>query len=85
MTQPTKGKKLLQVGVQHQNDLALGSGSVDMPFALGEKYPAAHKQWIWQYVFPASSFKKDPETGTMRRHHIHETALQKAVRAAAGL
>jgi integron integrase len=74
---------LEQVKVQHQNDLDLGFGSVYMPFALGEKYPAAHKQWIWQYVFPASSFYKDPETGTMRRHHTHETALQKAVRAAA--
>lgn len=72
-----------QVKVQHQNDLALGFGSVYMPFALGEKYPAAHKQWIWQYIFPASSFYKDSETGNMRRHHTHETALQKAVRVAA--
>jgi len=72
-----------QVKVQHQNDLALGLGSVSMPFALGEEYPTAHKQWIWQYVFPASSFYKDLETGIMRRHHTHETALPKAIRAAA--
>lgn len=43
---------------------------------------AAHKQWIWQYVFPASAFYKNPETSNMRRHHTLETALQKAVRAA---
>jgi integron integrase len=76
---------LEQVKVQHQNDLALGFGSVYMPFALGKKYPNAEKQWIWQYVFPASSFYKDPESGIMRRHHVHETALQKAIRAAASL
>jgi integron integrase len=76
---------LEQVKVQHQNDLALGLGSVHMPFALGKKYPNANKQWIWQYVFPASTFYKDPETGIMRRHHVHETALQKAIRAAASI
>lgn len=74
---------LEQVKTQHQNDLALGFGSVYMPYALGEKYPAAHKQWLWQYIFPAATFSKDPQTGIMRRHHIHETALQKAVRLAA--
>lgn len=54
---------LEQVKVQHQNDLALGLGSVSMPFGPGEKYPAADKQWIWQYIFPASSFYKDPKNG----------------------
>lgn len=67
----------------HQHDLTAGFGSVQMPFALDKKYPAAHKQWIWQFVFPASTLSPDPETKTMRRHHIHETALQKAIRAAA--
>lgn len=76
---------LEQVKIQHQNDLARGLGSVYMPFALDKKYPNANKQWIWQYVFPASTFYTDPETGIMRRHHVHETALQKAIRAAATL
>lgn len=67
----------------HQNDLTAGFGSVQMPFALDKKYPAAHKQWIWQFVFPAPTLFTDPQTGITRRHHIHETALQKAVRAAA--
>lgn len=67
----------------HQKDLAAGSGSVYMPFGLDKKFPAAHKQWIWQYAFPASTLSTDPETGILRRHHIHETALQKSIRAAA--
>jgi hypothetical protein len=65
---------LEQVKMQHQNDLALGYASVYMPFALGERFPTALKQWIWHYVFPASSFYIDSETGTMRRHHTNETA-----------
>ncbi len=74
---------LAQVKQTHQKDLADGFGSVYMPYGLGKKFPAAHQQWIWQYLFPASSLSKDPETGIVRRHHIHETALQKAVTAAA--
>ena len=73
---------LEQVRALHRKDLAAGFGSVYMPYGLGQKYPAAHKQWVWQYVFPASSLATDPETGQMRRHHIHETALQKAIRTA---
>jgi len=73
---------LEQVKAIHQKDLANGFGSVYLPFALEKKYPAAHKQWIWQYAFPASNLYTEPETGMARRHHIHETALQKAIRAA---
>jgi len=76
---------LEQVRVIHQKDLAKGFGSVYMPFGLEKKYPSAHKQWIWQYAFPASNLFIDPETGITRRHHIHETALQKAIRDAARL
>lgn len=76
---------LEQVKALHQKDLAAGFGSVKMPFGLDKKYPAAHKQWIWQYVFPASSLYTDPETGVTLRFHIHETALQKAIRAAVKL
>jgi integron integrase len=73
---------LEQVKTLHQKDLAKGFGSVYLPFALERKYPAAHRQWIWQYAFPASTLYTDPETGLTRRHHIHETALQKAIREA---
>ncbi len=67
----------------HQQDLSAGLGAVYMPFGLDKKFPTAHKQWIWQYIFPASVLSADPETGILRRHHIHETALQKSIRAAA--
>lgn len=73
---------LEQVKALHQKDLSKGLGSVYMPYALDKKYPAAHKQWIWQYVFPASTFFTDSETGVTRRHHHHETALQRAIRIA---
>ena len=74
---------LKQVQIIHEKDLAEGFGAVYLPFALERKYRNANKEWIWQYVFPASSLFKDVETGIMRRHHLHETAVQKAVKEAA--
>lgn len=76
---------LEQVKITHQKDLAKGFGSVYMPFALERKYPGASKEWIWQYVFPATTLFKEAETGITRRHHLHETAVQKAVKEAAHL
>jgi integrase len=52
---------------------------------LEKKYPNASSEWGWQYVFPARSLSKDPRTGEIRRHHVHESALQKAVKVAARL
>lgn len=76
---------LAQVKKIHEKDLAQGHGSVYMPFALERKYPGASTDWIWQYVFPAISLFKEAETGIIRRHHLHETAVQKAVKEAARL
>ena len=67
----------------HEEDLSKGYGSVYLPFALERKYPNASREWLWQYVFPASRLSTDPRTGTVHRHHIHESGLQKAVRKAA--
>jgi integron integrase len=64
----------------HNQDLAKGYGSVYLPFALERKYPNADRQWIWQYVFPSSQISKDPRSSIMRRHHLHETGLQKAIK-----
>lgn len=69
--------------IQHDEDLRLGFGSVEMPGALGRKYPRAEYEWGWQYVFPASQFSKDPRSGIVRRHHLFETSVQKAIRRAA--
>lgn len=66
-----------------QQDLAAGQPGVYLPFALERKYPNAGREWAWQYVFPAESPALDPRSGQVRRHHVHESGLQKAVRAAA--
>jgi len=69
----------------HEKDLADGYGSVYLPYALDRKYPNANKDWIWQYIFPAPDLSKDPLTGIIRRHHLHESTVQKAVKEAARL
>jgi integron integrase len=74
---------LQQVKLIHEKDLQKGFGSVYLPFALERKYPNASKEWIWQYVFPASSLFKEAETSIIRRHHLHESAVQKAIKEAA--
>ena len=50
--------------------------------ALARKYPQAGKEWIWQYVFPAKSLSVDPRSGKVRRHHINESLVQRAVKEA---
>jgi integron integrase len=67
----------------HEEDLAKGYGGVYLPYALERKYPNAEREWIWQYVFPANRLSVDPRSGIVRRHHVHESSLQKAMRAAA--
>ncbi|GAB4403624.1 MAG: integron integrase [Anaerolineales bacterium] len=66
----------------HNKDLAAGLGEVNLPYALAQKYPNAGKDWLWQYIFPAQTLSPDPQTGKTTRHHIHETALQRAIREA---
>jgi len=78
-------KHLRRVEMLHQNDLDDGYGAVYLPDALEQKYPNANCEWIWQYVFPSKSPSKDPRSGVTRRHHLHESAVQRAVRKAAKL
>jgi integron integrase len=75
-------KHLQQVQHLHQQDLARGFGSVYLPFALERKYPNADRNWIWQYVFPAGGISKDPRSDVLRRHHLDESGLQKALKQA---
>lgn len=77
-------KQLLQARLLHQQDLQAGYGSVELPYALSRKLPQAAREWAWQYVFPASKRSRDPRTRVERRHHLHESVLQKAVSAAMG-
>ncbi len=72
-----------KIKAQHAEDLANGYGSVEMPGALARKYLNAEYEWAWQYVFPAGQFSRDPRSGVVRRHHLYETSVQKAVRKVA--
>jgi integron integrase len=74
---------LRQVKEIHDGDLTAGFGEVLLPAGLARKIGAAAKTFTWQYVFPATRLALDYRTGTTRRHHIHETSLQKAIRSAA--
>ena len=74
---------LRQVKAQHERDLAAGSGSVALPGSLARKYPDAGREWAWQWVFPATRQYVDGATGARRRHHLHETVVQRAVKEAA--
>lgn len=72
-----------QVKHQHEQDLTAGLGSVYMPNALSRKYPHADKELRWQYLFPASRIAQDPRAGSLRRHHLHQSTVQKVVKRAA--
>jgi integron integrase len=74
---------LIKVNALHQDDLRDGAGMVNLPGALRAKYPNASRDWPWQWVFPATRRYVDANTGEQRRHHTHETALQRVVRTAA--
>ena len=74
---------LAGVSDQHGRDLRRGLGSVELPEALDRRYPHATFEWGWPWVFPARRFYRDPASGRRRRHHLHETVLQRAVREAA--
>lgn len=67
---------------QHDTDLQHGAGWVELPWALARKYPNAGREWPWQWVFPATRIYVDRETGQRRRHHLHESVLQRAVKEA---
>ena len=62
----------------HQRDLKQGFGSVALPHALERKNPAASRLWPWQWVFPAQRKHLDMTTGQSRRHHLHESVMQRA-------
>jgi integrase len=66
----------------HESDLAKGFGSVALPGNLNGKYPHAHREWIWQWVFPSAHLSTNPDTGVLGRHHAAETGLQRALKLA---
>jgi integron integrase len=80
---PTLAAHLTHVRRLHNEDLAAGFGTVQLPDALAAKYPNAGREWGWQWIFPARRLSVDPRSGQRRRHHLHESVLQKAIHSAA--
>ncbi len=84
LIQPLKNQ-ITFVKNQHERDLAQGYGSVELPFALSQKYPNVDKELGWQYIFPSDRLSTDPRSGIVRRHHLDPSGLQRAVRTAVKL
>jgi integron integrase len=66
----------------HDQDLALGYGAVELPYALERKYPNANRSWVWQFMFPSWKRSVDPRTQVVRRHHLYEQSVQRSVKQA---
>ena len=75
-------RHLAEVRKQHERDVAAGAGWVALPGALGLKYPNAGREWGWQWVFPAGRAYTDSATHQRRRHHLHQTVVQRAFKEA---
>lgn len=73
------GEHLARVRAQDERDIADGFGRVWLPDALRRKFPNAEREWLWQWTFPATRRWRDDATGEERRHHLHETVIQRAV------
>jgi len=76
-------RQLESVRELHMTDLQEGYGEVHLPFALARKFPGAGKDFKWQYVFPSGNRSVDPLDRKVRRHHLNEKNIQRAIRNAA--
>ncbi|MEW8647388.1 MAG: tyrosine-type recombinase/integrase [Candidatus Thiodiazotropha endolucinida] len=81
MAEPLR-RQIEKVRIIHEEDTLKGLGEVYLPFALERKYPNAARAFGWQYLLPADMLSRDPRSGKMRRHHLGEKVLQRAVRQA---
>ncbi len=88
---PKAAVELLQVQFKavkklHDKDLEAGFAQVFLPYALEKKYPNANREFCWQFVFPSRERSRDPRSGAIRRHHIHENnfppIMKRALKAA---
>ncbi|MBI2380195.1 MAG: integron integrase [Gammaproteobacteria bacterium] len=66
----------------HESDLAAGLGEAPLPYALDRKLPSASREFAWQFLFPSKRLSADPRDGVVRRHHVDEKVLQRAVKEA---
>src|SRR5256886_3795050 len=81
---PTRGRRqlaehLTRVERRYRTDVMRGGGYVELPGGLARKLPAASREWVWQWVFPAARLHRDESSGEWRRHHLHESVVQRAV------
>lgn len=79
---PLLKSHLERVRTVFDGDRGAGVAGVWMPNALDRKYPNASTAWDWFWVFPSSTLSVDPRGGVVRRHHVGDSALQRAVREA---
>jgi len=79
---PGLRRQLERVRRLHRRDLDRGAGWATLPGALDRKYPYAGREWGWQYVFPATRLHYDARKGRHQRHHLHESAMQRAMKTA---
>jgi integron integrase len=82
VVKPHLARHLQRVREQHRSDLEVGAGWVELPTAHARKYPNAGQEWVWQWVFPATQTYVDRLRGEHRRHHLHESVVQRAVKQA---
>ena len=82
VTKVDLARHLESVRAQHRRDVECGAGWVELPSALARKYSNAGREWVWQWVFPATRMYVERLTGQRRRHHLHESVLQRAVKHA---
>jgi integron integrase len=75
-------RQVERVRLRHERDLRASAGWVELPDGLARKYPNAGRELPWQWLFPATRLYRDRDTGQLRRHHLHETVVQRAVREA---
>ena len=78
LTDPLR-KQIEHANEVHTRDLKAGLGRVSMPYALARKYPNADRALVWQYVFPSTQISRDPVSGELKRHHLFDSIMEKAV------
>lgn len=79
---PALRQQITEVRRLRDFDLAEGYGEVSLPFALERKYPNASRELAWWYVFPASQRSRDPYSQRIKRHHLDDSVIQRAVKQA---
>lgn len=79
---PALTDQVQRVQLLHQRDIATGFGEAKLPHALAEKYPNASRELAWQFIFPAKGRSRDPHGTKIRRHHKHQSSVQRAVKLA---